>query len=98
MNVIAIEEEAFYTLINEVMNRLDKKKGAAPEKWISGEEAMQKLRIKSKTTLQKYRDQGNVLTAWYISFKISALLSSSNCLTIIWEVSIPKCSYLEYLS
>ena len=60
MNVIAMEEEAFYTLIDQVMIRLDKKKGATPEKWISCDEAMQKLRIKSKTTLQKYRDQGKI--------------------------------------
>ena len=30
------------------------------DKWISTEEAMQKLRISSKTTLQKLRDEGKI--------------------------------------
>lgn len=30
------------------------------DKWISREEAMQKLRITSKTTLQKLRDEGKI--------------------------------------
>jgi len=30
------------------------------DKWISPEEAMTKLRIKSKTTLQKLRDEGKI--------------------------------------
>jgi len=55
-----MEEEAFYTLIEEVISRLNLKRGSAQEKWISGQEAMKKLRIKSKTTLQKYRDQGKI--------------------------------------
>jgi hypothetical protein len=30
------------------------------DKWISPEKAMEKLRIKSKTTLQKLRDEGRI--------------------------------------
>ena len=60
MNVITIEEEAFYQLIDQVVERLSKKKDVISDKWISCELAMEMLRIKSKTTLQKYRDQGKI--------------------------------------
>jgi predicted site-specific integrase-resolvase len=36
------------------------KEGIKEDKWISPEEAMTKLRIKSKTTLQKLRDEGRI--------------------------------------
>ena len=60
MNVIVIEDEAFYKLIEEVMTRMKEKNAAPNDKWISGTEAMKKLGIKSKTTLQKLRDQGKI--------------------------------------
>lgn len=60
MNVICLEEEAFYTLLNQVFEKLDKKNVDKEDKWISGKEAMQKLRISSKTTLQKFRDEGKI--------------------------------------
>ena len=59
-NVICLEEEAFYALLEEAVLRLQEKKGGAPDRWISDEEAMQLLRIKSKTTLQKLRDSGQI--------------------------------------
>lgn len=52
MNVICLEEKAFYELIERVVDRLSEQNNASPEKWIDGEQAMQKLRIKSTTTLQ----------------------------------------------
>ena len=60
MNVITIEETAFYTLLDQVINKVGGKYPKAQDKWISGEEAMNILRITSKTTLQKYRDQGKI--------------------------------------
>ncbi|HUM47657.1 MAG TPA: helix-turn-helix domain-containing protein [Chitinophagales bacterium] len=60
MEVICLEDKAFYALIEEVVERLKEKGGDNEDKWISDEEAMQKLRIKSKTTLQKLRDQGKI--------------------------------------
>ena len=60
MNVIALEEEAFYLLIDQVVERISKKKNVISDKWISCDEAMGMLRIKSKTTLQKYRDEGKI--------------------------------------
>ncbi len=60
MEVICLENEAFYTLIEEVVLRLKEKNNINEDKWISGEEVMQKMRIKSKTTLQRLRDEGRI--------------------------------------
>jgi hypothetical protein len=60
MEVICIEDEAFYALVEQVVLRIKEKEGIKEDKWISGEEAMQKLRITSKTTLQKLRDEGKI--------------------------------------
>jgi len=60
MEVICLEEEAFYALVEQVVHRIKEKKGAKEDKWISGEEAMRILRITSKTTLQKLRDEGKI--------------------------------------
>ena len=60
MNVIVIEEAAFYALIEEVVGRIKEKHKITEDKWISGKEAMKKLRIKSPTTLQKLRDEGRI--------------------------------------
>ena len=60
MEVICLEDVAFYTLIEQVVERLKNVKGEQREKWISDEQAMQLLNIKSKTTLQKFRDEGRI--------------------------------------
>lgn len=60
MEVICLENEAFYALITEVVERLKEKNNIHEDKWISGEEAMQKMRIKSRTTLQRLRDKGRI--------------------------------------
>lgn len=60
MEVICLEDAAFYALIERVVTRIQDKKAATAEKWISGEEAMKTLRITSKTTLQKLRDEGKI--------------------------------------
>ncbi len=60
MEVICIEKEAFYTLIETVLLRLKEMETEKEDKWISGEEVMKKLRIKSKTTLQRLRDEGQI--------------------------------------
>ena len=59
MNVICIETEAFYELIDHVVERLSTKHNVPAEKWIDGSDAMKKLGIK-KTTLQKLRDHGEI--------------------------------------
>lgn len=60
MHVICLEDDAFYALIDTVIARIKEKQKIAEDKWISGEEAMRKLRITSKTTLQKLRDEGKI--------------------------------------
>jgi hypothetical protein len=60
MKVICLEETAFFTLVEEVVQRLKEKNGEEKQKWISDDQAMQLLNIKSKTTLQKLRDEGKI--------------------------------------
>lgn len=58
MKVICIDEKALYDLFDKVVEYIKDKYGLKEDKWISPAEAMKKLRIKSKTTLQKMRDEG----------------------------------------
>jgi len=60
MEVICLEEKAFYALIEKVVERILEKKAEIKEKWISIEQAMKLLNIKSRTTLQKLRDEGKI--------------------------------------
>ena len=60
MEVICLQDEAFYQLIEEVVDRLKEKKNITQDKWITPERAMELLNIKSKTTLQKLRDEGSI--------------------------------------
>ena len=60
MNVISIEEKAFYDLLDQLLTHGQEKYNVKQDKWISGEEAMQMLRITSKITLQKFRDEGRI--------------------------------------
>lgn len=59
MEIICLEESAFYALIEQVIARLKDQHGEK-EKWIGSEEAMKLLNIKSDTTLQKLRDEGRI--------------------------------------
>lgn len=60
MNVICLEDDAFYSLIDRVLAHVKVLNNIKEDKWISGEEAMRKLNITSKTTLQKLRDEGKI--------------------------------------
>lgn len=60
MQVICLQDEAFFALVEEVVERLREKNSQEKEKWVSGEQAMQLLNITSKTTLQKLRDEGKI--------------------------------------
>lgn len=60
MEVICLQDSAFYQLVEQVVKRIKEKQGIKEDKWISPEEAMRKLRITSKTTLQKWRDEGKI--------------------------------------
>ncbi len=60
MDVVCLEEKAFFALIEKVVERLKEKHRVIEDQWIGTKEAMQKLRITSKTTLQKLRDEGKI--------------------------------------
>lgn len=61
MEVICLEDEAFYRLYSKLVDEIKQQLGAKPrDKWIDGAEAMEMLRIKSKTTLQKWRLEGKI--------------------------------------
>lgn len=60
INIICLESEAFYALVDQVVTRVTKDRDAATPKWITDKQAMQMLGITSTTTLQKYRDQGSI--------------------------------------
>lgn len=60
MEVVCLEEKAFFALFDKVVEHLEKKYEKQPHKWIDGEEAMSFLNISSKTTLQKLRDTGKI--------------------------------------
>ncbi|MDO5980908.1 helix-turn-helix domain-containing protein [Flavivirga spongiicola] len=62
MKVICIEKKAFYKIIDKVIDHVEKRCIAKNEqsKWVSGKEVMKLLNIKSRTTLQKLRDEGKI--------------------------------------
>lgn len=60
LNIICLESEAFYALIDELVDRISEKQGEAQKKWINDVEVMNLMGIRSKTTLQSYRDSGKI--------------------------------------
>lgn len=60
MKIICLESEAFKALVSEVATQLKKEFLHELDPWIDEKEAMDMLRISSKTTFQKYRDDGNI--------------------------------------
>lgn len=60
MEIICLEKEAFFALVEQVVQRMQAKQGTGEDRWISAAEAMRKLRISSRTTLQKLRDEGKI--------------------------------------
>ena len=60
MKVICLQDEAFYELVEEVVERLKEKHNIPHDKWVTPERAMKLLNVKSKTTLQTLRDNGKI--------------------------------------
>jgi hypothetical protein len=60
MEVIVLETEAFYALIDEVVSRVKQENSVVHDKWITTDAAMDLLKIKSKTTLQTLRNDGKI--------------------------------------
>ncbi len=59
MEVICLQTEAFYSLIDEVVERMMKERKQKTQ-WVSAEEAMEILTITSKTTLHKLKNEGHI--------------------------------------
>lgn len=60
MEVIFLQTEAFYTLVEQVVSRLSEKNNPKQEKWVGTDDAMDILKIKSKTTLQTLRNEDKI--------------------------------------
>ncbi|MFN8711912.1 MAG: helix-turn-helix domain-containing protein [Bacteroidota bacterium] len=60
MEVICLHDAAFYALIDKVVTRIREELQEEDAQWVSDDEAMRLLGIKSKTTLQKFRDEGRI--------------------------------------
>lgn len=60
MEIICLESDAFYALVDEVVSRIREKDNPNTDKWIPADEVMELLGIKSKSTLQKIRDEGEI--------------------------------------
>lgn len=60
MQVICLEEEAFYTLLDKSIEYLESKRDNAPRKWIGEDEAVSMLDGVSKSTLQRMRNNGDI--------------------------------------
>lgn len=59
MEVICLDTKAFYSLLDEVVEKMMKER-KQESKWVSTEEAMEILKITSKTTLHKLKNEGHI--------------------------------------
>ena len=59
-NIICLQSNAFYRLLDEVVQHINNTHKLAPKKWLLTDEAMELLGISSKTTLQNLRDTGKI--------------------------------------
>lgn len=61
VKVICLQSDAFQKLVDEVVHRVLKENNLGREdKWIDDKTAMDILKVSSKTTLQKLRDEGHI--------------------------------------
>ena len=60
MQVICLEEEAFYTLLEKSIEHLEGKMQESGRPWIGEEEAVEILNGVSKSTLQRMRTNGDI--------------------------------------
>jgi hypothetical protein len=63
MNIICLESKAFKALISEVTKQIKEEQHIAESPWINEQEAMRLLRISSKTTFKKYKDEGDIIVS-----------------------------------
>ena len=59
VQVICLEDEAFYQLVKQVVDRIKSESNQKEDEWVDGEEAMRILNIKT-SSLQALRDNGKI--------------------------------------
>lgn len=60
MQVICLEDEAFYQLVIQVVDRIKSESNQNEDEWVDGEEAMRILKIKT-SSLQALRDNVKII-------------------------------------
>ena len=60
VKVICFQDEAYYRLVETVVQRMQEANKVKSKKWLTGDEVMELLHIRSKTTLQDLRDGGKI--------------------------------------
>ena len=60
LKVICLETDAYYKLVQEVIN-IVKDQDQQEELWVDSATAMSILKISSKSTLQKFRDEQKII-------------------------------------
>ena len=55
-----MEDETFYRMVDEAIRRIRAELSKPNDEWIDGDEVMKILKITSRTTLQKFRDEGKI--------------------------------------
>lgn len=72
VNIIVIDESSFYDLIKEIVSQLTDTNNYknTDDEWINEKSAMDLLKIKSKVTLAKYRNEGRIEYSQLSSKKI----------------------------
>jgi len=59
VEVICLQSEALYKLVDDVVEKMMEQRQEQPE-WLSGDETMELLKITSRTTLQKLKNEGHI--------------------------------------
>jgi len=61
MEVICLEDEAFLKLVETVVKHIEEKDKINVNPWISQQDAMKLLKIKSPTSMQDLRNQNEII-------------------------------------
>jgi len=59
--IICLESSAFKAMVGEIVTQIKQEIDVPDPLWIDQEEAMELLRIDSKTTFKKYREMGVIV-------------------------------------
>ncbi len=60
METVTLSSEDLYRMIKEIIKRLKAEHQIMENRWISSTEAMKRLGLRSKTSMQRLRDQGKI--------------------------------------